>query len=301
MQKAPHFIGIGAQKAGTSWLHSHLLKHPDLWLPPIKELHFFDRSPTYLDTVSFLNTPQVWKRFLGSDENADYWRRFFFFQLRQMIWQNKYHELKWMLKFFLGYYDEPWYRSLFKEAGGKVSGEITPSYSALEKEDIEKVYKLLPHAKVILLLRNPIDRAWSQANFNSSRESLCEETMIQHFSSKGSLARGNLIQILENWRTYYPEEQIFIGFYDEIKERPQALIQRAYSFLGVRDDFLPSGLEEKIHQTHYAQSEMPAKLKFFLINQYLDQLKILSEMFGGFASVWFDDAKKEQIRLSNQQ
>ena len=37
------FLGIGAQKAGTSWLHLNLARHPALWLPPEKELHFWDR------------------------------------------------------------------------------------------------------------------------------------------------------------------------------------------------------------------------------------------------------------------
>ena len=39
---APSFLCIGAQKAATSWLHKNLLEHPDVWMPPLKELHYFD-------------------------------------------------------------------------------------------------------------------------------------------------------------------------------------------------------------------------------------------------------------------
>lgn len=39
----PAFLGIGAQKAGTSWLHANLRAHPDLFLPAQKEVHYFDR------------------------------------------------------------------------------------------------------------------------------------------------------------------------------------------------------------------------------------------------------------------
>ncbi len=35
----PDFLGIGAQKSGTTWLHDKLWRHPQVWLPPIKELH----------------------------------------------------------------------------------------------------------------------------------------------------------------------------------------------------------------------------------------------------------------------
>src|SRR2546423_15689927 len=39
----PDFICIGAQKAGTGWLYEQLRNHPDFWMPPMKELHYFDR------------------------------------------------------------------------------------------------------------------------------------------------------------------------------------------------------------------------------------------------------------------
>ena len=42
MQKLPVFLGIGAQRAGTTWLHNCLKEHPQLCLPEKKEVHFFD-------------------------------------------------------------------------------------------------------------------------------------------------------------------------------------------------------------------------------------------------------------------
>jgi len=38
----PDFLGIGAQKAGTTWLHLNLRRHPGVWLPPVKELQYFN-------------------------------------------------------------------------------------------------------------------------------------------------------------------------------------------------------------------------------------------------------------------
>ena len=40
----PDLLVIGAQKAGTSWLHETLSQHPKIWVPPFKELHFFDHK-----------------------------------------------------------------------------------------------------------------------------------------------------------------------------------------------------------------------------------------------------------------
>jgi len=38
----PDFVGIGAQKAGTTWLGHNLQLHPEIWMPGIKELHYFN-------------------------------------------------------------------------------------------------------------------------------------------------------------------------------------------------------------------------------------------------------------------
>src|SRR2546423_15293863 len=43
MSSGPDFLCIGAQRAGTGWLYEQLRNHPDFWMPPMKELHYFDR------------------------------------------------------------------------------------------------------------------------------------------------------------------------------------------------------------------------------------------------------------------
>jgi len=39
----PDFLCVGAQKGGTSWLYQQLESHPGFWMPPVKELHYFDK------------------------------------------------------------------------------------------------------------------------------------------------------------------------------------------------------------------------------------------------------------------
>src|SRR2546423_4071056 len=50
----PDFLCIGAQKAGTSWLYHQLNSHPDFWMPPVKELRYFDS----LSKVNRRNSPR---------------------------------------------------------------------------------------------------------------------------------------------------------------------------------------------------------------------------------------------------
>ena len=53
MQKiGPHFIVIGAQRSGTTWLHRVLSQHDKLWLTPVKELHYFDKQSIKLGVLN---------------------------------------------------------------------------------------------------------------------------------------------------------------------------------------------------------------------------------------------------------
>ncbi len=47
---ARFLMGVGAEKAGTSWLHRRLVQHPDVWTPPHKEIHYFDQLYTDIGT-----------------------------------------------------------------------------------------------------------------------------------------------------------------------------------------------------------------------------------------------------------
>jgi hypothetical protein len=58
-EKGPDFLVIGAQRAGTTWLHRVLSQHPRLWLPPVKELHYFDKLDTKRTVFDPKERPKV--------------------------------------------------------------------------------------------------------------------------------------------------------------------------------------------------------------------------------------------------
>ena len=62
----PDFIGIGAQKAGTTWLHRNLQAHPQIYMPR-KEVHYFDRK------IRDRTNPV--SRFFGKRDIDVQWRR----------------------------------------------------------------------------------------------------------------------------------------------------------------------------------------------------------------------------------
>ncbi|MFL5992247.1 MAG: hypothetical protein ACJ73W_09685, partial [Rubrobacteraceae bacterium] len=70
----PEYIGIGAQKAGTTWLHRNLQAHPGIWMPREKELHYFDEK---IEQHGW-----VFSRLVGKRPVDKRWRRQFGARLR---------------------------------------------------------------------------------------------------------------------------------------------------------------------------------------------------------------------------
>ena len=84
----------------------------------------------------------------------------------------KIYRAIWWSKYAFGYYNENWYSRLFSQSASyKVCGEITPSYSILDNDDVARIKALNADMKLIFMIRNPIERAWSAIRFNVYRGS----------------------------------------------------------------------------------------------------------------------------------
>ena len=107
----PDFLGIGAQKAGTTWLHRSLQAHPQIWMPREKELHYFDEKIR-------LNGG-LWSRLRG-DRPADMrWRRQFKARFKRPPKKLSWQDVAWDLRYFFGRPSDEWYASLFERGRGK--------------------------------------------------------------------------------------------------------------------------------------------------------------------------------------
>ena len=190
----PHFVGIGATRAGTSWVAAHLAAHPDIRMGR-KEIHFFDRK---------LGAP-------GENGAA----------------RDRYDRLRYLARF------------LRAPAGGTIRGEITPAYAILEPAVIRRVAEWMPHAKLIFMMRDPIERAWSQARsgFPTWRgtplSDVGRDELVSFFDSDPVRRRSDYASCLRAWMTHFPRDQFFFGFLDEIRDKPDVLLHDLLGFLEV--------------------------------------------------------------------
>ncbi|MEG4250642.1 tetratricopeptide repeat protein [Microcoleus sp. Pol10D4] len=142
-----------------------------------------------------------------------------------------------------------WYLAHFPpmpEGEEFLTGEASPSYFDY-REAPERLYSLFPEAKLIVLLRNPVDRAISQfyrlTGLNWEARSLDQAISdeIERLSQNPEyiigeepgnyLARGRYIEFIKNWRTFFPQEQLLILKSEDFYAGAATTVKQVLEFL----------------------------------------------------------------------
>ena len=283
----PDFVGIGAQKAGTTWLYRNLRDHPQIWMPK-KEVHYFDQR---INDASF----KLRARLFGGRPEDLAWRQ----QVKH--WTGVHLKnlslpgLLWVYRYYMRPPDDAWYATLFAAGEGKTTGEITPNYSVLGRDQIAHVHEIMPKAKIIFMMRNPIERAWSQSlmYFDKKEGRHLDEVREKEFldfTRSQSPLHTDYARTLENWTSFFHEKQLFVGFLEDVHFYPNRLLARLYRFLGVDPSADYRVIRRKIHSREV--ESMPTRLAVSLAGAYLGDAKALEGRFGGYASFWRYSARR---------
>ena len=283
----PDFVGIGAQKAGTTWLARNLQAHPGIFMPR-KEVHYFNRK--------IKDRSNAVTRFFGKRENDEQWRRQVRRTAGQLARKPSLGDIRWSFNYYMRSYSDNWYGSVFEPKGGKVAGEITPAYSALDRDRVAHIHGLMPDAKLVFFMRNPIERAWSQTVMSfdkaekGSAESAAEKELFERIDRNSTFKLSNYLRTFENWGSFYPEERFFVGFLEDTNFLPRDLLRDLYGFLGVDPGFEPPLSDKKVHSR--SASTMPTKVAVHLARGFREEIGRLGERFGGYASFWLYCAER---------
>ncbi|MGE5271074.1 MAG: sulfotransferase [Thiohalocapsa sp.] len=231
VHRFPDFVCIGAQKAGTTWLHENLRRHPLVWLPPVKELQYFNElyvpdhrkwTPTHRREHGM----RALKHYLARVEEAE-WDYRFIARAADII---------------AGPPSDEWYGNIFTLATPEqICGEITPEYSTLPRTGIEHLLRLAPEVKIVLSLRDPIERSWSHLRMLARGGSRNIESLKQAAAYPDVADRGNYPRILDTWLELIPAERLIVIFMDDIASQPAVVMQSVCDFLGIecRESYFP--------------------------------------------------------------
>ncbi len=224
----PDFLGVGAQKSGTTWLHNMLSQHPGLWLPPLKEIHYFDviNNPrragelTPMDIARVAASLRHMKRaFEGPQPDFEKMKTLYALTLIGM----REHT-------------DDWYGRIFGIAPPQsVCGEITPEYAHLPDAGIEHVLRLNPRMKIVFLMRDPIERGWSSMRMahEKTAETGGSVDFLRIAGSPHFLRYGDYMATIERYRKHAGADNMLLLYFDDVTARPLWLLERVCEFLGV--------------------------------------------------------------------
>ncbi len=264
----PHFIGIGSVKSATSWLNLILKKHPMIWMPPMKELHYFNRR----------NNRSHFGALLFEKDNIKSKNRFR--NLRRLPKK----QLFWSYNYFFKKRNINYYQSLFTPSTEQICGEITPKYHQISDNKIKEVFSTIPNVKIIYLLRNPIERDWSQLcmtfknRFQKDPSKSSTKELSLYYKPKYIL-QSSYAQHSTRWEKYFDSHQIFYGFYEEVNGNPYEFTEQIFDFLGVpklQKDQFTDLLYTKVNS--YTQP-IPMDFKKIIAAKELENIKAAHDKF----------------------
>ena len=152
-----------------------------------------------------------------------------------------------------------WYEKRFEPGKGKTIGDETPRY--MYYPDIPaKIYRDNPQVKLVFILRNPVDRAYSEywmVRLNSDEPLSFEEAIKQ--PDREYLSRGLYAEQIERFLEYFPKEKMFFLITEEFANDPRQHLRNLLQFLDVDDDYEFQDLRKK-HTGGHPRSEMLLKL-----------------------------------------
>lgn len=204
MTYIPNFFIVGAPKSGTTALFEYLRHHPNIYIPPLKEPHYFAKD--------FINYPSI--------------------------------------------KTETEYLALFKKCNSNhiAIGEASVWYLYSDVA-IANIYKFNPNAKIIAMLRNPIDLAYSMHMQNLFNHNENEQDFEKAWALQNTRALGNKIprgcraeQILqykelaslgrqvERLLSIFPREQVKLIYFDDFIENTKQIYEEVLDFLDLPTD-----------------------------------------------------------------
>jgi Sulfotransferase family/Sulfotransferase domain len=278
----PDFIGIGAQKSGTYWLRSNLARHPGVWMPPQPEIHYFDR------TLLGSNFPPASATQRALDQA---WRTRVFKDVQKHVSEGNASKALWSAMINFVDHDDDWYRLLFAwSPPAALVGEITPRYAICGEAEIAHMHAIAPEAKLIFLIRHPVDRFWSQCQMKFTDGSLAQgdPSAMRLFESPNGRPRGEYSKSILRYCQRFDPTQILIVFMEGIQCRPAAVLRALHTFLGLPP--IPIDPTEVAQPVNSAPNPllMPTSLRSRITAAYQSEMEILAEVLGGPAVGWVD-------------
>jgi hypothetical protein len=242
------FVVAGAQKGGTTALSLYLHQNPEIYMTPVKEVHFFDNDQFFAHpTINYA----IYHAFFQPGPQA------------------------------------------------RVLGESTPIYMYWYDAP-KRMWQYNPALKIIVVLRNPVDRAYSHWSMEYSRKTetlpfgeairneraRCREALPNQHRVYSYVDRGYYVDQLRRLWTYFPQEQTLIIKNEELRDRPMETMGDVFRFLGVN---APAEIDARTVSINPPIGTISAADRDYLREIYHHDIRNLEHLLGWDCSDWLAD------------
>lgn len=252
----PNFFFVGTVKGGTTSLHRYLHQHPQIYMSPVKEVNYFSANDIKEEDFS---------KDYRHDVNVNL-ETYLNSSMEDPI--HIAHITK-----------EEDYLKLFRFANGaKAIGEMSLSY-LLYPSASQKIKATYPQAKILMMLRDPAERAFSQYVMNVKQGKTLAKDFIEEITNDDKVAVkgwganhqylfvGKYFEQVKRYYEMFPATKIKVFLYDDYKKDAAAVVKEMFEFLEVDTNI---NVDTK---TRYNEGGMP---KFQKLNYWLNQSGAIS-------------------------
>lgn len=258
--KVPNFFIVGAHKAGTTSLHRYLDTHPSVFMCPIKEPNHFCADLHRFAELGFPFALDYKEVLQGKEPPSD--------GSIVVSWED--------------------YLALFREVRQeKVVGESSVNY-LYSRTAAGEIKKRIPGAKIVIVLRQPIDRAYSHY-LNDRRARLrwgtFHEELHRRYEPGDWWSWGAEYPLIEfgmyhdkvkRYLDLFPRQQVKILLYDDLVRDPEAFLRELFVFLEVDPDFRPPNLSRRFN----ASERLPRSQWLDAVIDSLESWRVLQPFRG---------------------
>lgn len=279
-------ICAGVPKAGTTWLYEYLRSHSDCHIREIKELNYYNcRNPE--DWARRLKLRRGQRAEAAQSLEQCSWRD----RARRRWLKDRIRALEDWQKIDPNAPDHAGYREYLctGRKGQRLVADITPEYMMLDAETLRDMRRTVPDVRFLLLLRDPVDRAWSHLRMRAHRrrdEGSGFEALLQDFLDKfvkgrigGLTARSDYVKALRNLDEAAAPGKLHVTFFEQLFDPAtgEASLRALTDFLGI--SFHPGDRDRIEHKSPEQPLEPEVRRQLFSV--FEPQYAFCNEWFKG--------------------
>ncbi len=212
-------------------------------------------------------------------------------------------------------YDLDWYAAHFKPNNGSepkpVRGEISPRYARLKPWHVKQIAKFLPDLRIVLTVRHPLERVWSQTLYDFGRlrrRDLRKVGLIEfllQLERPRSRLSSDYSRTIKVWSDAFGKEAVYVCLFDQLRDDPEAYVNGVLRHIGAATPWTPAAkfVRKKILATKSLvdhEREIPELVRWYIADQLLKPTEQLNQLLEGRVSNWVDEMRaiRGNTRLS---